>query len=77
MSRGRRYDTESKLNIKKVIAVAIAFAVVIMFVIGIKTLLTTDTKEKTTTISSYYPVYTNGKWGVIDRNRSYYHRTYL
>lgn len=44
-----------------------AIAVVIMFVIGIKTLLTTDTNEKTTTISSYYPVFTNDKWGVINQ----------
>lgn len=37
-----------------------------MFVIGIKTLLTTNTKEKST-ITSYFPVYTKGKWGVIDQ----------
>jgi hypothetical protein len=66
MSKGKRYDAETKLNIKKVFAVIIAIAVIIMFVIGIKTLLTTDTKEKTTSISSYYPVYTNEKWGVIN-----------
>lgn len=52
---------------KKVFAVFIAIAVVIMFVIGIKTLLTTDTNEKTTVVSSYYPVFTNEKWGVIDQ----------
>lgn len=44
-----------------------ALAVIIMFVIGIKTLLTTETKEKTTKISSYYPVFTNEKWGVINQ----------
>lgn len=43
-----------------------AFAVVIMFIIGIRTLLTNNTNEKTTSISSYYPVFTNEKWGVID-----------
>lgn len=51
---------------KKVFAVIMAFAVVIMFIIGIKTLLTNNTNEKTTSISSYYPVFTNEKWGVID-----------
>ncbi len=51
---------------KKVLAVIIAFAVVIMFIIGIKTLLTTNTNEKTTSVSSYYPVFTNEKWGVIN-----------
>lgn len=66
MSRGKRYETESKLNIKKVVAVIIAIAVLIMFVIGIKTLLTTNTEEKVS-VSNYYPVYTNGKWGVIDQ----------
>lgn len=45
----------------------IAFAVIIMFVIGIKTLLTTNANERTTSISSYYPVFTNEKWGVIDQ----------
>lgn len=68
MSRGKRYDKEQKLNIKKVIAVIMAIAVVIMFVIGIKTLLTQETDNQTkTVISNYYPVYTNEKWGVIDQ----------
>lgn len=66
MSRGKRYDTEPKLNIKKVIAVIIAIAVIIMFIIGIKTLLTTNTQENVE-INYYYPVYTNQKWGVINQ----------
>lgn len=66
MNRGKRYSTESKLNIKKVIAVIMAIAVLVMFVIGIKTLLTTNTNEKTIATKNYYPVYTNEKWGVID-----------
>ena len=66
MSKGRRYEPEKKLNIKKVIAVAVAFAVIIMFIIGIKTLLTTNVAEKASKPTSYYAVYTNGKWGVID-----------
>ena len=52
---------------KKVFAVFMAIAVIIMFVIGIKTLLTTDTNEKTTVVSSYYPVFTNEKWGICVR----------
>ena len=67
MSKGKRYDTESKLNIKKVIAVIIAIAVIIMFVVAIKTLLTKNTNETSTQVMSYYPVYTNDKWGVIDQ----------
>ena len=38
-SRGKRYDNERKLNIKKVIAVIIAILVIIMFVVGIKEIL--------------------------------------
>ena len=69
MSRGRRYEQEKKLNIKKVIAVIMAIAVIIMFVIGIKTLLTQqeDNNQEKVASSSYYSLYTNGKWGVIDQ----------
>lgn len=70
MSRGKRYDKEQKLNIKKVIAVIMAIAVIIMFVIGIKTLLTQEEKNNNPeklAVSNYYPVYTNEKWGVIDQ----------
>ena len=35
-ARGRRYDKEPKLNMKKVIAVILAIIVIIMFVIIIK-----------------------------------------
>lgn len=66
-SKGKRYDSESKLNIKKVIAVIVAIAVIIMFVLGIKTLLTKDKTETTNTVTSFYPVYTNEKWGVINQ----------
>lgn len=69
MSRGRRYDDTPKLNIKKVIAMIVAIIVVIMFVISIKKLLTSkpNTKE-VATIETYFPAYTNEKWGVIDNN---------
>ena len=46
MSRGRRYNTEAKLNKKKVAAVIIAILVIIMFVIGIKEIIK-DKPEKT------------------------------
>ena len=36
MGRGKRYSSEPKLNIKKVIAVALVIAVIVMFVIAIK-----------------------------------------
>lgn len=65
-AKGKRYDTNEKLNIKKVIAVIMAIAVFVMFIVGIKTLLTGDT-AKTTIQTSYYPIYTNEKWGVINQ----------
>ena len=70
-SKGKRYDTEAKLNIKKVIAVIIAILVIIMFVIGIRELLKEkeNIKEKTF-ITAYYPIFENGKWGVIDTKQS-------
>ena len=72
MSRGKRYDPEQKLNMKKVFAVIIAFIVIIMFIIAINSILKQDKEiqeiEKTT---NYFSVYTNGKWGVIDSNGDY------
>lgn len=65
-SKGKRYDTNGKLNIKKVIAVIILIAVFVMVIVGIKTLLGADT-VKITEQTSYYPVYTNEKWGVINQ----------
>ena len=44
MSRGKRYDTEPKLNMKKVFAVIIAIVVIIMFVFMIKRLFTKENK---------------------------------
>ena len=46
MSRGKRYDGEQKLNVKKVFAVLIAIAVIAMFIIGIKELLKTEDTHK-------------------------------
>ena len=66
MSRGRRYDTEPKLNMKKVFAVAIAIIVIIMFIFIIKGLLTKDTTSGKITTKSYFTSYKDNKWGVID-----------
>ena len=72
MSRGRRYDDTPKLNIKKVIATIIAFIVLIMVIISIKRLLTSQPKTKdVTTAETYFSVYTDGKWGVIDNLGNY------
>jgi len=67
MSRGKRYEGEPKLNLKKVFAVIIAIAVIIMFVIGIKKLMTSSEKKDDMQVAlKYIAVYTNNKWGVID-----------
>ena len=67
MSRGKRYDGEQKLNLKKVFAVLIAIAVIIMFVVGIKSLFNEETSISQKTVAlRYFPVYTNGKWGIIN-----------
>lgn len=68
MSRGKRYNEEKKLNMKKVWAVIIAILVIIMFFVVIGNLLSdqgTQVKEKTFA-TAYYPVLEEGKWGVID-----------
>ena len=65
MSRGKRYNHEPKLNIKKVIAAILMVIVIITFVIAIKKLATSDnTKEMR--VKEYYAFYQENKWGVID-----------
>ena len=66
MSRGKRYETEPKLNIKKVFAVIIAIVVIIMFVFIIKGLFTKETITGKITSKSYFASYKDNKWGVID-----------
>ena len=67
MNKGRRYDADRELNIKKVIAVIIAIAVIIMFIVGLIKILNTQPKDDEKIVSiDYYSVYTNGKWGVIN-----------
>lgn len=71
MSRGKRYDTQPKLNMKKVIAVIVAILVIIMFVVGIKQLLSGDNSVKQKTFAvGYYAVNDDGKWGVIDTKQN-------
>ena len=66
MSRGRRYDSEPKLNMKKVFAVVIAIVVIIMFIFIIKRLLSKDTTSGKITTKNYFASYKDNKWGVID-----------
>ena len=68
MSRGRRYNNEPKLNIKKVIGVIVAIIVIIMFIIAIKDLLKSDSSSNNLVSTSYFLINENNKWGVIDNN---------
>ena len=65
MSRGKRYDTEAKLNYQKVFAVIIAIAVVIMFIFIMKNVL--KEREKITGDNEYFALYAQNKWGVINQ----------
>ena len=69
MGRGKRYNQEEmgELNIKKVIAVIIAFLVIIMFIVTLVKIIKGGfgNDEKITALR-YYSSFANGKWGVID-----------
>jgi len=63
--RGRRYD-EPKLNFKKVVAVIVAILVVVMIVFIIRNLLQETKDTGKISSSSYYALYADNKWGVIN-----------
>jgi len=65
MSRGKRYE-EPKLNFKKVFAVILAIAVVIMVILAIKGILTKDSEKSKIVSKDYAVIYKDNKWGVID-----------
>jgi len=64
MSKGRRYDNEKKLNMKKVFAVIIAIVVIIMFVCVIRTLLNNNGEKVSG--EAYFTAYKDNKYGVIN-----------
>lgn len=67
MSRGKRYDGEPKLNMKKVLAVGLAFAVIIMIIVLMVNYPKLKTKAQgKNVVNSYIAVNTNDKWGVIN-----------
>ena len=66
MAKGRRYDNEPKLNMKKVFGVLIAFIVLIMIITSIVKILKNNGEEELISTASYYTSYENGKWGVIN-----------
>ena len=66
MARGKRYETEGKLNYQKVFAVIIAIAVVIMFIFIIKNVL--KERKEITKDYEYFALYAQNKWGVINQD---------
>jgi len=69
-ARGRRFDVEPKLNIKKIIATIIAIVVVIMVIVSLVNLLNKGASVKDTmqVPVRYFSVFESGKYGVIDGN---------
>lgn len=67
MSRGKRYE-EPKLNLKKVFAVILAIVVIIMSIVIIKNIFDKGKENKNITSKTYFSVYENNKWGVIDES---------
>ena len=62
--KGKRYETEGTLNYKKVFAAILAILVVIMFFLALNKILNTDANK--TGNKSYFALYSENKWGVID-----------
>ena len=65
-NRGRRYDSEPKLNLKKVAGVIIALAVIIMIIVSITNIVKDSGKPIEIKNYTYYVAYENGKFGVIN-----------
>jgi len=67
-SKGRRYNryAEPKLNIKKVLGVIVAILVIIMVIVSIVNVIKNGEDKKKVKSYSYYTVYENGKFGVIN-----------
>lgn len=63
--RGRRYEEEPKLNIKKVIAVILVFVLIIGVIFGIKKMLDKDSNTVSGKIENvyYYTIYDERKMG--------------
>lgn len=68
MSRGKRYNGERQLNMKKVVGVIVVILLLILFVVGIKKILKADkeTMASKNIELAYFPVFSNGNWGVIN-----------
>ena len=54
-------------SVKKVIAVILVILVIAMFIIAVKKLVQSDNKNNIVA-TTYFTIYSNNKWGVIDNN---------
>ena len=66
MSKGRRYNGEAHLNYAKVFAVLIAIVVIVMCIFLVKKLLTKAKNTQNVGATSYFSLYKDNKWGVIN-----------
>lgn len=65
--RGKRFDNEPKLNIRKIFVTIIALIVVVMVIISIRKLFKKNNKVSEMTVPiAYFTIYQNNKYGVID-----------
>ena len=69
-SKGRRYNNyaEPKLNMKKVLGAIVAILVVIMVIVSIVNVIKNGKDKNKVKSYSYYTVYENGKFGVINND---------
>lgn len=68
MSKGRRYDGEQRLNLKKVFGLFLTLIIVGLIIYGIAQILKAD-KNKLASKNielHYYTLFSNGNWGVIN-----------
>ena len=65
MSRGKRYNGEAKLNMKKVLAVVVALLVIVMFVFVIYKLVSNGSGQRMTN-DYYFTSFKDNKYGVIN-----------
>lgn len=65
MGKGKRYDGEPKLNLKKVFGTIITLVVIIMIIVTINKILSKEAENIETEKITYFSAYVDGKWGVI------------
>ena len=68
MSKGKRYDDEPKLNLKKVFGTIITIAVIVMIIVTINKILSKEAEKIQAEKVTYFSAYVDGKWGVINNS---------